>query len=98
MFHKNAGGVVLLSYGLWQHHFGSDTKSSQNNHSPWRARLVCGCDAVGFSFPEAVQAWAPLHRRSGVPTEPRVIYSTLRESNGRLDGAVRADLQAISAK
>jgi len=60
-FHQNAGGLVILSYGLWQHDFGSDLeivgKMITLHGVP---RRVAGVMPIGFSFPEAVQAWAPL--------------------------------------
>ena len=100
-FHKNAGGVVILSYGLWQHHFGSDReivgKMITLHGEP---RLVAGVMPVGFSFPEAVQAWAPLTDDLAFPQSRRAhLFTTLaRVKPGISMEAVRADLQAISAQ
>ena len=78
-FHQNAGGVVILSYGLWQHHFGSDReivgKMITLHGEP---RLVAGVMPVGFSFPEAVQAWAPLTDDLAFPENRRAhLFTTL---------------------
>jgi MacB-like protein len=39
-FRKNAGGVVILSYELWQHHFGSDLGKMITLHG--ESHLVAG--------------------------------------------------------
>jgi putative ABC transport system permease protein len=100
-FHKNAGGVVILSYGLWQHHFGSDReivgKMITLHGEP---RLVAGVMPMGFSFPEAVQAWAPLTDDMAFPQSRRAhLFTTLaRVKPGVSMESVRADLQAISTQ
>ena len=100
-FHQNAGGVVILSYGLWQHHFGSDReivgKMITLHGEP---HLVAGVMPMGFSFPEAVQAWAPLTDDMAFPENRRAhLFTTLaRVKPGVSMEAVRADLQAISAQ
>ena len=86
---QNAGGVVILSYGLWQHHFGSDRdivgKMITLHGEP---HLVAGVMPMGFSFPEAVQAWAPLTDDMAFPQNRRAhLFTTLaRVKAGRLDG------------
>jgi putative ABC transport system permease protein len=100
-FHKNAGGAVVLSYGLWQHHFGSDReivgKMITLHGEP---RLVAGVMPMGFSFPEAAQAWAPLSDDLAFSQNRRAhLFTTLaRVKPGLSMEAVRADLQAISAQ
>ena len=100
-FHKNSGGVVMLSYGLWQHHFGSDReivgKMITLHGEP---RLVSGVMPMGFSFPEAVQAWAPLTDDMAFPQSRRAhLFTTLaRVKPGVSMEIVRADLQAILAQ
>ncbi len=99
--HKNAGGVVILSYGLWQHHFGSDReivgKLITLHGEP---RLVAGVMPMGFSFPEAVQSWAPLTDDLAFPENRRAHLFTIlaRVKAGVSMEAARADLQAIAAQ
>ena len=100
-FHKNAAGAVLLSYGLWQHHFGSDREIvGQMITLHGEPHLVAGVMPMGFSFPEAVQAWAPLTDELAFPQNRRAhLFTTLaRVKPGVSMEAVRADLQAISAQ
>src|SRR5205807_354033 len=78
-FRKNAESVVILSYGLWRHHFGSDRetvgKVSTLHGEPHR---VVGVMSMGFSFPETVQAWAPLTEGTVFPQNRRAHpFSTL---------------------
>jgi len=100
-FHKNAGGVVILSYGLWQHHFGADReivgKPITLHGEP---HLVAGVMPMGFSFPEAVQAWAPLTDDLAFSQNRRAhLFTALaRVKSGVSMEAARADLQAISAQ
>jgi len=54
-------GVVLLGYGLWQSHFGSDPNIAGrqvllNN----RPHTVKGVMPPGFKFPEIAELWIPL--------------------------------------
>jgi len=100
-FHKNAGGVVVLSYGLWQHHFGSDRDIvGQMITLHGEPRLVVGVMPMGFSFPEAVQAWASLTDDRAFPENRRAhLFTTLaRVKPGVSMETVQADLQAISAQ
>ena len=100
-FHKNAAGAVLLSYGLWQHHFASDReivgKIITLHGEP---HLVAGVMPMGFSFPEEVQAWTPLSDDLAFPENRRAhLFTTLaRVKAGVSMEAVRADLRAISAQ
>jgi putative ABC transport system permease protein len=98
-FHEHAEGVAILSYGLWQHHFGSDREIVGRmitlHGEPHR---VAGVMPMGFSFPEAVQAWAPLTEDMAFPQNRRAhLFSTLaRVKAGVSMEVVHADLQAIS--
>jgi putative ABC transport system permease protein len=98
-FRENAEKVVILSYGLWQHHFGSDReilgKTITLHGEPHR---VAGVMPMGFSFPQAVQAWAPLTEDMAFPQNRRShLFTTLaRVKAGVARGAVDTDLQAIS--
>lgn len=98
-FRDNAERVVILSYGLWQHHFGSDReilgKTITLHGEPHR---VAGVMPMGFSFPQAVQAWAPLTEDMAFPQNRRShLFTTLaRVKAGVARGAVDTDLQAIS--
>ncbi|MBZ5649261.1 MAG: ABC transporter permease [Acidobacteriia bacterium] len=100
-FHRNAGGAVILSYGLWQHHFGSDReivgKMITLHGVP---HLVAGVMPMGFSFPEAVQAWAPLTDDLAFRENRRAhLFTTLaRVKPGVSMEVVRADLEAISVQ
>jgi len=100
-FRENAGGVVILSYGLWRHHFGSDRdivgKEITLHGKPHQ---VAGVMPMGFSFPEEVQAWAPLTDDMAFPENRRAyLFTTLArvKANASME-AVSADLQAISAQ
>jgi len=98
-FRKNAESVVILSYGLWRHHFGSDRETVGKmitlHGEPHR---VVGVMPMGFSFPETVQAWAPLTEDMVFPQNRRAhLFTTLaRVKAGVSREAVQADLQAIS--
>ena len=100
-FREHADGVVILSYGLWQHHFGSDReivgKMITLHGEP---HLVVGVMPMGFSFPEAVLAWAPLTEAMAFPQNRRAhLFTTLaRVKSGASREAVLADLQAISVQ
>jgi putative ABC transport system permease protein len=100
-FHKNAGGAVILSYGLWQHHFGSDREIAGKVITLHGVpHLVAGVMPMGFSFPEAVQAWAPLTDDLAFPENRRAhLFTALaRVKPGVSMEVVRADLEAISAQ
>ena len=92
---------MILDYGLWQHHFGSDRdivgRLITLHGTPHR---VAGVMPMGFSFPESVQAWAPLTDDMAFPQNRRAhLFTTLaREKAGVSKEAVNADLQAISAQ
>jgi putative ABC transport system permease protein len=98
-FRENAAGSVILSYGLWQHHFGSDPgivgKIIRLHGEP---ALVAGVMPRGFSFPEAVQTWMPLTQDLAFPQNRRAhLFTTLaRVKAGIPLEAVRADLQGIA--
>ena len=98
-FRENAEGAVILSYGLWQHHFGSDReivgKPVTLHGTP---HIVAGIMPMGFSFPEQVQAWAPLTEDMAFLDNRRAhLFTTLaRVKSGASMDAVHADLQAIS--
>ncbi len=98
-FRKNAESVVILSYGLWRHHFGSDReivgKMITLHGEPHR---VVGVMPMGFSFPDAAQAWAPLTEDMVFPQNRRAhLFTTVaRVKAGVSREAVHADLQAIS--
>jgi putative ABC transport system permease protein len=98
-FRENAEKAAILSYGLWQHHFGSDReilgKTITLHGEPHR---VAGVMPMGFSFPQAVQAWAPLTEDMAFPQNRRShLFTTLaRVEAGVARGAVDTDLQAIS--
>jgi predicted permease len=98
-FRENAGEVVIISYGLWRHHFGSDRdiagKMITLHGEP---HMVAGVMPMGFSFPEEVQAWAPLTDDLAFPQNRRAhLFTTLaRVKTGVSMQAVRTDLQAIS--
>jgi putative ABC transport system permease protein len=100
-FRENAEQVVILDYGLWQHHFGSDRdivgRLITLHGTPHR---VAGVMPMGFSFPESVQAWAPLTDDMAFPQNRRAhLFTTLaREKAGISREAVNADLQAIAAQ
>jgi len=91
--------VVILSYGLWQHHFGSDREIVGKiiilHGEPHR---VAGVMSMGFSFPESSQAWAPLTEAMAFPQNRRAhLFTTLaRVKAGIASEVVHADLQAIS--
>jgi putative ABC transport system permease protein len=100
-FREHAEGVVILSYGLWQHHFGSDREivgTMITLHG--KPHLVAGVMPIGFSFPEAVQAWAPLSDDLTLAQNRRAhLFTTLaRVKAGISMEVVHADLQAISVQ
>ena len=100
-FREHAEQVVILDYGLWQHHFGSDRgivgRLITLQGTP---RRVVGVMPMGFSFPESVQAWAPLTDEKAFPQNRRAHLFTIlaREKAGISREAVDADLQAIAAQ
>lgn len=100
-FRENAERVVILSYGLWRQHFGSDRgivgQMITLHGEPHR---VAGVMPMGFSFPEAVQAWVPLTEDMAFAQNRRAhLFTTFtRIRTGVSMEAVRADLQAISVQ
>jgi putative ABC transport system permease protein len=100
-FQEHAERVVILSYGLWQHHFGSDRQIigkviTLHGHP----HVVSGVMPIGFSFPEAVEAWVPLTYDLTLPQNRRAhLFTTLaRVRPGVSMEAVQSDLQAISVQ
>jgi len=100
-FRENAAGAVILSYGLWRHHFGADReivgKSIMLHGEPC---LVLGVMPMAVSFPEEVEAWAPLTDSMAFLQNRRAhLFTTLaRVKVGVATDAVRGDLQAIAAQ
>jgi len=100
-FRENSERAVILSYGLWQRHFGSDREIvGQMITLHGQPHRVAGVMPVGFSFPEAVQAWAPLTEDMAFPQNRRAhLFITLaRVKAGVSRETVHADLQAISVQ
>ena len=100
-FRDHAEGVVILSYGLWRHHFGSDPEiigKTITLHG--RPHLVAGVMPMGFSFPESVQAWVPLTDDQAFLQNRRShLFTTIaRVKTGVSMEAVHSDLQAISER
>ncbi|MGH9860132.1 MAG: ABC transporter permease, partial [Candidatus Acidiferrales bacterium] len=53
--------VVVLSYGMWQSHFGGDTNAlGKTVHLDGAACQIIGVMPVGFAFPADAQLWRPL--------------------------------------
>jgi len=100
-FQAKAAGVVVLSYGLWQHHFAANRdivgKMIILHGTP---HVVAGVMPMGFAFPEEVQAWAPLTDDGAFQQNRRShLFTTLaRVKAGVSTDAVRSDLQRISAQ
>jgi len=99
-FHQGAEETILLSHGLWQRHFGSDHEivgKSVVLHG--EARTVVGVMPSGFSFPDQVQAWAPLTEQTAFPQNRRAHLFTVlaRVKSGVAAAGVSSDLQTIAA-
>jgi putative ABC transport system permease protein len=100
-FHTGGEGALVLSHGLWQRHFGGDPqivgKTVMLHGEP---RVVTGVMPKGFSFPEQVQAWAPLTEEQALPENRRAhLFVTLaRIKPGISAAAVMADLQNIGGE
>ncbi|MGH9815260.1 MAG: ABC transporter permease [Candidatus Acidiferrales bacterium] len=53
--------VVVLSYGMWQSHFGGDTNAlGKTVHLDGAACEIIGVMPAGFAFPADAQLWRPL--------------------------------------
>jgi predicted permease len=62
------GRVVVLSYGLWQRRFGSDTNvAGRNLLLDEKSYTVIGVMPAGFSFPAKAELWIPGSQGSAVP-------------------------------
>ena len=99
-FRLGAAGELLLSYGLWQQNFGSDPDIVGRRvllHG--EPRTIVGVMPAGFSFPEQVQAWAPLTDDAMLPQNRRShLFTTLaRIKPGISETAIQGDLSAIAA-
>jgi putative ABC transport system permease protein len=100
-FREGMQGTVLLSFRLWQNHFGSDPqivgKPVMLHGEP---RVVVGVMPKGFSFPEQVQAWVPLTDAAAFPENRRAHLFTVigRLKAGISSAVVNADLQAIAGE
>jgi putative ABC transport system permease protein len=100
-FRKGTQGTVLLSYRLWQRHFESDPQIvGKPVMLHGESRLVVGVMPKGFSFPEQVQAWAPLTDAAAFPENRRAHLFTVigRLKAGISSAVVSADLQSIAAE
>ncbi len=56
----NGPNVVVLSYGLWQRHFGGSPALGKSISLSGRAYEVIGVAPRGFSFPEQSDLWIPM--------------------------------------
>ena len=99
-FREGSQGTVLLSYRLWQRHFGSDPQIVGKPvilHG--ESRVVVGVMPKGFSFPEQAQAWVPLTDAAALSDNRRAHLFTVigRVKTGISSTVINADLQAIAA-
>ena len=92
--------VAVLSYSMWQSHFGSDPnvlgRTIQLNGAPY---TIIGVMPAGFSFPDRAELWRPL------PIDPKELDRGPHYLRvvGRLKRDVtltqaQADMSAIAAR
>jgi putative ABC transport system permease protein len=99
-FQPNSGFVVLLSYGLWQRHFGSNPSIvGQTIQIDHQAATVVGVLPPELEYPEPRDIWAPKWFRESELTDR---YSDYMFAVGRLAPGVsvagaRADMDRIAA-
>jgi putative ABC transport system permease protein len=100
-FGQKAEGELLLSYSLWQRHFGADRnivgKRILLHGNP---RVIVGVMPRGFSFPEHVQAWVPLSAEHAFAQNRRAHTFTViaRMKPGVSAADVRNDLDVIAGQ
>lgn len=96
-----SGHVVLLSYGLWQRHFGGDRsvvgKSLNLNAEPY---TVIGVMPQGFQYPDPSDLWTPLalERSQWEQRGGHYLNGIARLKSGATVAGALADLNTIAAR
>jgi predicted permease len=91
--------VVVLSYALWQSHFGADEKilgqTLKVNAEPF---TVIGVMPDGFDYPEQSEAWCPLVPGSSLHNNRRAHLLTVLADRQRGEslGSVQGELTAFA--
>jgi putative ABC transport system permease protein len=106
----SAGGVLVLSYGLWERRFAGDPaivgRKVAGGDAPY---TIVGVMPRGFDFPQGAELWTPVassldaqrRRDKWTPAFFRslgVLYVVGRLKEGVTPEAARADLAAISRR
>ncbi len=91
--------VAVISYRLWQSHFGGDPhmlgRTMQMDRKPWRIIAVM---PKSFSFPDAgVDVWVPWGFLENPPKDQRYVFGIARIEPGKPLAAAEAGLQAVAA-
>ena len=100
-FQANGEAAVILGYGLWQRHFGSDsTIVGRTVILHGVPHVVMGVMPLAFTLPESVQAWVPLTADVAFPENRRAhLFVALARIRKQVSPqVVQDDLQSIAAQ
>jgi putative ABC transport system permease protein len=92
--------VVVLSYGLWQRHFGADPDiAGREIRLSGKTYSVVGVMSKAFRFPIGIELWTPRVAYPQDPTnrENHVLKVVARLKTGVPEARARAELESISA-
>lgn len=99
-FQPNSGLVVLLSYGLWQSHFGGDAsivgKTVQIDHE---AATVIGVLPQELEYPQPRDIWAPKWFRESerIDRYSDYMFAVARMAPGVTLAGAQADMDRVAA-
>ncbi len=91
--------VAVISYRLWQSHFGGDAgvigKTVLIDRKPWR---ICAVMPSSFLFPDSgVDIWLPWGFRENPPRDQRYVLGIARLERGISSSEAESRLQSVAA-
>jgi predicted permease len=98
-----AAPVVVLSYGLWQRHFGGQASIlNQTLTLSGRSYTVIGVMPADYAYPSRVEMWVPVGQLSGDPNWQERgnhpgLYAVARLKPGVTQPQAQADMNNIAA-
>jgi predicted permease len=99
-YQPNSGFVVLLSYGLWQQHFGGNASIvGQTIELDHQAATVVGVLPPELEYPEPRDVWAPKWFRESELTDrySDYMFAVARLAPGATVASAQADMDRVAA-
>jgi putative ABC transport system permease protein len=92
--------VVLLSYGVWQRRFGSDSSAvGRTIRVNGEATTIVGVMPPKFGFPEFAEAWMPLApAAAAMPRSDRSLTVIARRRDGVAEDRAREEMQLLGTR